>query len=228
MEFPMAVGNARLPKYIALLLSLLLLAACKNDPLDGRNDPKGDAWSLTFHGPSYMQGWVEGTAVEDINDRTITKPGTGSIGSGDPGLDQEYARGWPGLAGNYYPMTGADMPKRVFVRWQSIVEQKTYKRWVDIPVYAREIMRGSTARRCPDWPDHEATYSAAMRIGLAPGGVIRVWVENNCGANILVARAQADIETLGPYQGKSNGQYRPQEEPSQRYIERYGIPYGSW
>ena len=102
-------------KICSLLLSLLLLAACKNDPLDGRNDPKGDAWSLTFHGPSYMQGWVEGTAVEDINDRTITKPGTGSIGSGDPGLDQEYARGWPGLAGNYYPMTGADMPKRVFV-----------------------------------------------------------------------------------------------------------------
>lgn len=215
-------------KICSLLLSLLLLAACKNDPLDGRNDPKDDSWNMTFEGPAYMQGWVELRAVEDINGRLMSWQGGGGIGGDEPGLDQEYARGWPGLAGNYYPMTGADMPKRVFVRWQSIVEQKTYKHWVDIPAYAREIMRGSTARRCPDWPDHEATYSAAMRIGLAPGGVIRVWVENNCGDNILVARAQADIEPLGPYQGKSNGQYRPQEEPSKRYIERYGIPYGSW
>ena len=215
-------------KICSLLLSLLLLAACKNDPLDGRNDPKDDSWNMTFEGPAYMQGWVELRAVEDINGRLMSWQGGGGIGGDEPGLDQEYARGWPGLAGNYYPMTGANMPKRVFVRWQSIVEQKTYKHWVDIPAYARKIMRGSTARRCPDWPDHEATYSAAMRIGLAPGGVIRVWVENNCGDNTLVARAQAEIEPLGPYQGKSNGQYRPQEEPSKRYIERYGIPYGSW
>ena len=224
----MAVGNARLPKYIALLLSLLLLAACKNDPLNGRNDPKDDSWNMTFEGPAYMQGWVELRAVEDINGRLMSWQGGGGIGGDEPGLDKEYARGWGSVGGSIFPMTGADLPKRIFVRWQSIVEQKTYKGWVEIPEYAREIMRGSTARRCPSWPDHEANYMAAAYIGLAPGGVIRVWVENNCGDNILVARAQADIEPLGPYQGKSNGQYRPQEEPSKRYIERYGIPYGSW
>ena len=229
MEFPMAVGNACLPKYIALLLSLLLLTACKNDPLDGRNDPQYKWWSLTFRAPSYMSGWVEFSTVDDIKNRLTHRQGGGLIGNGDPGLDQEYARGWGiVVATSSFPMAGADLPKRIFVRWQSIVEQKTYKGWVEIPEYAREIMRGSIARRCPDWPDHEANYMAAAFVGLAPGGVMQVWVNNNCLDKILVARAQADIEPLGPYQGKSNGQYRPQEEPSKRYIERYGIPYGSW
>ena len=224
----MAVGNACLPKYIALLLSLLLLTACKNDPLDGRNDPKDDAWSIDFEGPVYMQGWVEYSSVEDVNGRLFRVAG-GGIGPDGPGMDKEYARGWRSIGGNIFPVTGADLPKRIFVRWQSIVEQKTYKGWVDIPEYAREIMRGSTSRRCPSWPDHEANYMAAAYIGLAPGGVIRVWVENNCGDNILVARAQADIEPLGPSQGLNQGRYAyPISEPSKRYIERYGIPYGSW
>ena len=216
-------------KICSLLLSLLLLAACKNDPLDGRNDPKDDSWNMTFEGPAYMQGWVELRAVEDIKGQLMSWQGGGGIGGDEPGLDKEYARGWGNVGGSIFPMTGADLPKRIFVRWQSIVEQKTYKGWVDIPEYAREIMRGSTARRCPSWPDHEANYMAAAYIGLAPGGVIRVWVENNCGDNILVARAQADIEPLGPSQGLNQGRYAyPISEPSKRYIERYGIPYGSW
>ena len=216
-------------KICSLLLSLLLLAACKNDPLDGRNDPKDDSWNMTFEGPAYMQGWVELRAVEDINGRLMSWQGGGGIGGDEPGLDKEYARGWGNVGGSIFPMTGADLPKRIFVRWQSIVEQKTYKGWVEIPEYAREIMRGSTARRCPSWPDHEANYMAAAYIGLAPGGAIRVWVENNCGDNILVARAQAEIEPLGPSQGLNQGRYAyPISEPSKRYIERYGVPYGSW
>ncbi|WP_237719108.1 DUF2931 family protein, partial [Pseudomonas psychrophila] len=72
------------------------------------------------------------------------------------------------------------MPKRIFMRWQSIVEQKTYKGWIDIPEHARSIMRGSTARRCPKWPDQQASYTAYAVVGVAPGGVIRLWVDDNC------------------------------------------------
>lgn len=213
---------------LVLLLGLLMLAACKIDLLSGANDPKSGTWSVDHHAPSYMQGWVEFSAVEDINGRMFRSVG-GSIGTGDPGLDQEYAKGWQVMGGDFFPVSGADLPKRVFVRWQSIVEQKTYKGWVDIPEDARSIMRGSTARRCPDWPDHAANFSAGMYIGLAPGGVMKVWVENNCGHNILVAGAQAEIEPLGPSQGLTQGQFAyPIREPSKRYIERYGIPYGSW
>ena len=213
---------------LSLLLCLLILAACKHDPLSGVNDPKSDSWDLDYAGPRYMVGWVEQIIVEDMKGRWFRGP-EGALGSGEPDLSKEHARGWGTKGGNYYPITGADLPKRIFVRWQSIVEQKTYKGWVDIPEYAREIMRGSIARRCPDWPDHEANYMAAAFVGLAPGGVMQVWVNNNCLDKILVARAQADIEPLGPSQGLNQGRYAyPISEPSKRYIERYGIPYGSW
>ena len=95
-------------KICSLLLSLLLLAACKNDPLDGRNDPKDDSWNMTFEGPAYMQGWVELRAVEDINGRLMSWQGGGGIGGDEPGLDKEYARGWGSVGGSIFPMTGAE------------------------------------------------------------------------------------------------------------------------
>ena len=215
-------------KTAALLLGLLLLSACEHDPLSADNDPKLDSWSLDIEGPSYMQGMIELIVVEDIHGRYFRRPGGSSVGSGNPGLDREYARGWTTIGGNIYSISSIDLPKRIFVRWQSIVEQKTYKGWVDIPESGRSIMRGSTARRCPDWPDYPANPMISAVLGVAPGGVIRVWANDNCLNDNLIAGAQAEIEPLGPFQGKSNGRYRLHKEHSKRYIERYGIPYGSW
>ncbi|MFI8335720.1 DUF2931 family protein [Pseudomonas taetrolens] len=228
----MAVGNVKGTlglKFTALMLSLLLLSACEHDPLSADNDPKLDSWSLDIEGPSYMQGMIELIVVEDIHGRFFRRPGGSSVGSGNPGLDREYARGWTTIGGNIYSISSIDLPKRIFVRWQSIVEQKTYKGWVDIPESGRSIMRGSTARRCPDWPDYPANPMISAVLGVAPGGVIRVWANDNCLNDNLIAGAQAEIEPLGPDQGLSEGRFAyPITEHSKRYIERYGIPYGSW
>lgn len=125
------------------------------------------------------------------------------------------------------PVTGAALPKRIFVRWQSVVEPQTYKVWVDIPEEARQIMHTSISQPCPQ--TRRSRYGASLVLGLAPGGAVQVWVRNNCTRPVKVARAQADIEPLGPSQGKSEGRYAYRiSEQTQRYIERYGIPYGSW
>ncbi|MNW22394.1 hypothetical protein D3C71_2238420 [compost metagenome] len=59
--------------------------------------------------------------------------------------------------------------------------------------------------------------------------MVQVWVRDSCHDAIKVARAQAEIEPLGPSQGKNEGRYAyTLDEKVQRYIERYGIPYGSW
>ena len=212
-----------------LLLSLLPMSACKNDSLSGAGDPKSDTWSIDFVGPSFMQGWIEQIVVEDIKGQLIRGPSGGGLGSNNLGLDKEYARGWRPNIGNVYTMTGADLPKRVYVRWQSIIEQITYSGWVSISENARSIMRGSTARRCPKWPEQQASYYASLTLGLAPGGVIRVWVQDNCYNYVLVDQDQAQVEPLGPYQGRNQGRYaHPIDENSKRYVERWGIPYGSW
>ena len=220
-------GHARL-NLMALLMSLLMLAACKNDSLfGGRFPPNGD-WSLDVFSPPFMQGWVEQVIVEDVNGRMFIGPG-GVVGSGDPDFDKEEPRGWGSIGRNIYVMTRSGLPKRIYVRWQSITEQKTYQGWVDIPEDARRMMRGSVAHKCPGWPDNPMNHMAAAIIGVAPGGKIGVWVEDNCLNDHLIASAQAEIEPLGPDQGMNHGRYAyPIKESTKRYIERYGIPYGSW
>lgn len=212
-----------------MLLCILMLSACKNDPLSGANDPKSDTWSIDFVSPSFMQGWIEKIVVKDIKGRLIGGPRGGGLGSKNLELDKEYARGWRPRIGNYYSMSGSDLPNSIYVRWQSIIEQITYTGWVNISEDARSIMRGSTARRCPDWPEQQASFSQSLTLGLAPGGVIRVWVQDNCSNNVLVGHGQAQIEPLGPYQGSNQGRYAyPIDANSKNYVERWGIPYGSW
>ena len=178
--------------------------------------------------PSYMIGVVEHSAVEDVNGELFNRPGGGAIGTATPSLGTESARGWHGVAGNVIPVTGADLPKRIYVRWQSVVEPQTYQAWIDIPEEARQLMHSSTHRRCAETPERNARYTASVILGLAPGGIVQVWVRDSCRKAIKVTRAQAEVAPLGPHLGKSGGKYYPQSEKSKRYIEKYGIPYGSW
>jgi hypothetical protein len=90
-------------------------------------------------------------------------------------------------------------------------------------------MVASVNQRCPQTPDQEARFMASVYLGLAPGGVVQVWVRDSCHHPVKVARAQAEIEPLGPSQGKNEGRYAyPVSEKAKRYIDKYGIPYGSW
>ncbi|MEB0080362.1 hypothetical protein QN406_25380, partial [Pseudomonas sp. MH10out] len=112
---------------LVALLGLALIAGCQAaDPLSGVNDPHHPWWDLRFSAPYYMTGWVEMGAVVDINNRFFPHLGAGGIGievfQND---DIEDARGWSDTGGNGSFVTGADLPKRVFVRWQSSVEPQT-------------------------------------------------------------------------------------------------------
>ncbi|MGF6130992.1 hypothetical protein QF019_006241 [Pseudomonas frederiksbergensis] len=212
------------------LLGAFLIGGCQAaDPLSGRSDPKNQWWSLSFVEPSYMKVWVEETAVEDINGKMFRRTGSGSAASSEPEGDTEFARGWSNnISSSIRGVVGADLPKRIYVRWQSVVESKTYRTWVDIPEEARQLMHASVNERCPATPKEPANYITMVYLGLAPGGVVQVWVTDKCLKSIKVARAQAEIEPLGPHLGKSGGNYYPQSEKSKRYVERFGIPYGSW
>ena len=216
-------------RLLLALWAVLLLTGCQSDPLSGKNDPKNPWWSLSFSAPDYMFVWVEYSAVEDINGKLFLRTGGGSACGDEPGDGTESARGWRGISSTLKGVVGAGLPTRIYVRWQSIVEQKTYRGWVDIPQEARDIMRASTERRCAKTPKREANALAMLSIGLAPGGVMQVWVVDSCFNIVKVARAQAEIEPLGPGQGQMQGRYAYKiSDKAKRYIEQYGIPYGSW
>lgn len=87
----------------------------------------------------------------------------------------------------------------------------------------------STHQRCPETPERTARYMASLYVGLAPGGVLQAWIRDSCHRPIQVAHAQGELEPLGPEQGKHGGRYAyPVSEKAKRYIDKYGIPYGSW
>lgn len=218
-------------KLLAALASTLFLFGCQIAvPLTGERDPKNPWWSLEFVAPHYMTGWVEASVVEDVQGKLFNHGSAGVIGSGDYGNKREVGRGWPsGLAGSgIRGVAGADLPKRIYVRWQSVVDRRTYQAWIEIPEQARTMMYESTHRRCPETPDRKVSQIASLHLGLAPGGVIQAWVRDQCHEPVKVARGKAEIELLGPHLGKSNGNYYPQPEASKRYVDRFGIPYGSW
>ncbi len=213
------------------MLCILLVTGCQvADPLSAKNDPKSEWWELAFTEPDYMRVWVENSSVQDINGRIFYKTGGGTAAGGEPENGTESARGWTGgVGGSGKRVVGADLPVRIWVRWQSIVEQKTWQAWVDIPEKARQIMVTSTNRRCPETPERTARFMASVYLGLAPGGVVQVWVRDSCHRPIKVARAQGEIEPLGPERGENGGRYAyPVSEKARRYIGKYGIPYGSW
>ena len=217
-------------KAMIALLGALLVSGCQvGGPETGANDPKSPWWELGFVEPVYMKVWVEDSSVLDINNRTFFRVGGKSAAGGEPEDGTESARGWGTVSGSGIPVTGADLPKLIFVRWQSISEQKTYKGFIEIPEEARQLMVRSTHQRCSKSPERTARYMASLYVGLAPGGVLQAWVRDSCHSPVKVSSAQGEIEPLGPQQGKHGDRYAyPVSEKAKRYIEKFGIPYGSW
>jgi hypothetical protein len=138
--------------------------------------------------------------------------------------------GWgerPG-AGAGKQVLGADVPRLIYVRWQSLVEPQTYEAYIPILEATQMAMLKSERTYCAFDGKWITDYRNALTVGLAPGGVARVWVMGACLKPFDVARVQGTVVKEGPYSGTSNGQHRPLSETSRAYIEKYGVPYGSW
>lgn len=183
-----------------------------------------EAWHLGFFTPEHMDIWLETADVTDIRDITFTQMVSGTVSSSGE------VSGWPVIVamGSGRPMTRLDLPERIFIRWQSLTEPQTYRAVLEIPQSARELMRKPEHVECPitGW---ETDYRNAVTIGLAPGGVAKLWVSGPCFNGTEILRVQAEIEPKGPDQGQSGGQYAlPLEPAAKAYIEKHGIPYGSW
>lgn len=207
-----------------LCLLLFLLSGCTNPEQYAGNLPY-PYWRLGFLAPDYMEVWVETADVEDIHGSRFYRMGGGTASIAKPADGSGNAAGWRGNlgwgAGRH--INGADLPRRIHVRWQSLAEPQTYRITLEIPERARQLMSERL-----DPPCRTSEYRHALALGLAPGGVVKGWVMSTCGGPIEVLRAQAEIEPKGPYGGASEGKHRPISETSKAYIEKHGIPYGSW
>ncbi|KJZ65930.1 DUF2931 family protein [Pseudomonas fluorescens] len=215
-------------------LLFALLGGCAS--VESRSLPY-DAWSLDFFSPDYMEVWIETVSVVDINERVFLRAGSGIPAMGYPramskGIPSELRgkpAGWrenPGGKGRY--VTGADLPRLVYVRWQSMAEPQTYEAYIEITESVRQLMRKREDVFCAFDGKVITDYRQLLVVGLAPGGIAKVWVKGPCLSATEVTRVQGTISSKGPYGGTSNGKHRPLSEESKAYIEKFGIPYGSW
>jgi hypothetical protein len=74
----------------------------------------------------------------------------------------------------------------------------------------------------------EEDYRDAITLGMAPGGIVKVWVGGSCLGYKEVGRYQAKVEPRGPNQDGKGLFYRPPKLESQAWIDQHGIPYGTW
>lgn len=119
-----------------MLAASLLLVAFIPGEASARSSLSYDAWSLGFLAPNYMEVWVEAAEVEDMNGRLFP-----NVGGGTASIDYSgTAQGWGHIGVGGRHVIGAALPKRLYVRWQSLVEPQTYYVLLDIPETARRLM----------------------------------------------------------------------------------------
>ncbi len=214
---------------IRRLLSIALLISLAGCQSGAANKLPYDAWYLGFLAPNYMEVWLELANFSDIDGRFFPNAMGGVVAMGQPASLSATAKGWPKRIGSGKGryMTGLDLPYMVAVRWQSLVEPLTYQTVFAIPAWARKKMLERLPAECPV-SGRTSDYRKDLTIGLAPGGVVKVWIMGPCLDPIEVLTLQAEIEPKGPYGGKSNGKYRPLSPVVKRYVDKYGVPYGSW
>jgi hypothetical protein len=209
---------------LVLLMGLVVsLTACANGP---KSVPPPQlpypAWSIGLAAPKHMEVWVE--SVDVLDQRGL---GFFHVFGGVASYTGKV-KGWHKGGGASKPINNVDLPNRIYLRWQSLVEPQAYKIGITIPQWVRDEMIKPHRVFCR-WDQEVVTlYRDTISLGMAPGGIVKVWLGTGCLEHMEVGRFQAEVHPRGPYQGKSKGEYVPLEPENKAYVEKHGIPYGSW
>ena len=208
-------------KRLSLLLGLLFsLCACASGP----KPPKlpYNSWYVGLAAPRHMEVWVEGVDLIDMRGMAYFRV-HGGVASYTGKVE-----GWHQGGGATMPVNNVDLPDRIFLRWQSLAEPQTYKINIKIPQWVRDEMVKPHRLYCKPAQKNMTLYKDTINLGMAPGGIVKVWLGGGCLGYKEVGRFQAEIEPLGPYKGRSKGKYVPIEPENKAYVDKHGIPYGSW
>ncbi len=180
------------------------------------------AWYIGLAAPKHMEVWVESVDVLDKRGLAFFRV-HGGVAS-----YTGKAEGWHQGGGKSKPINNVDLPEQIFLRWQSLVEPQAYRARIQIPQWVRDEMVRPERVYCRGSKEWIEDYRFAITLGMAPGGIVKVWVGAPCLGFKEVGRYQAKLEPLGPNQDGKGLFYRPPNPAAQAWIDQHGIPYGSW
>jgi hypothetical protein len=180
------------------------------------------AWYVGFAAPRHMEVWVESVDVLDQRGYVFFNVHAGVAG---------YTRkpeGWHKGTSGGKPINNVDLPDQLLLRWQSLVEPQAYKISIRIPQWVRDEMIKPEKGFCLWAGEWKEDFRDTITLGMAPGGIVKVWLGGSCLGFKEVGRYQAKIEPLGPNQDGKGLFYRAPNPAAQAWIDQHGIPYGSW
>ncbi|MGQ7275649.1 DUF2931 family protein [Marinobacter sp. V034] len=197
----------RILSFGCIVLSTLLLSGC------AASKSQEESWSFSIAAPKHYEVWVQHLEFEKSDERHWRMPigGVSCCWKGSEG-----PRGPGGL------MT--PWPDYIGVQWYSYAEQKIYQRIFSVPKEIRKKMKQPVEYRTSNGA-FEAPRDMLV-IGLAPGGTIVLWIMNQIGNEVEVARLKAN-EINRDKSGFEIGTERYLEENS-AYLEKHGIPTEGW
>ncbi len=167
-----------------VLGGMLLLTGC-HDRRAGVTTPLGDGveqwgkklpydhWQFNFFHPKNLPALVTQVYIEDGDIRESifrrldpTEPSQSSVDT------------WSRVVGGFstHFNIGKALPVRMSVCWDSVIDKKSYETeiWFD-----RETWRQMTMAYPDNYKPGQVYYRDNMIIGLAPGGTVRIWLEDN-------------------------------------------------
>ncbi|MUJ27686.1 DUF2931 family protein [Aliivibrio fischeri] len=205
-----------LNKYLLITLCLLV-SSCSTEP---QVKPQQlDEWRVSTMAPKYYSAYIDILLI------------TGEKKQGGwRGMVTKYTKfskhpnSWEGRErySSGYSIQSTELPGLLYIRWHSLANKKTYNKTIKVSEDIRNKMREYHDIRC-GYYDLLLPYKNNILLGLAPDGMISVFLNGGCFDNELQFKVQA-VE----YKVADDFVYPELSEEAQTYVDEHGVPTGIW
>ncbi|MGN2670015.1 DUF2931 family protein [Aliivibrio fischeri] len=204
-------------KTFLLIIFCLLVSSCSTEY---QAEPQElDEWRVSTMAPRYYSAYVDILLI------------TGEKKQGGwRGVVTKYTKlsthpnSWEGRERYHsgYVIQSSELPGLVYIRWHSLANNVTYDKAIRISDDMRNKMREYHDIRCGK-SNKLRPYKNNILLGLAPDGMISIFLNNRCFDNELQFKVQA-VE----YKVADDFVYPELSEEAQAYVDEHGVPVGIW
>lgn len=203
-------------KYLLITLCLLV-SSCSTEPQV--KSQQLDEWRISTISPKYYT--VRGDILLIVGE---SKQGGWRGMIGKTTMESESPLSWDGGERFHsgYSINSDELPASFYIRWHSLANKKTYNKTIKVSEDIRNKMREYHDIRC-GYYDLLFPYKNNILLGLAPDGMISVFLNGGCFDNELQFKVQA-VE----YKVVDDFVYPELSEEAQAYVDEHGVPTGIW
>ncbi len=200
-----------------LIIFGLLLGGCVDSQLG--KSKQLDEWTISTMAPKYYSAYVDILLIVDEEKQggwrgMVTKSTKFS----------KHPNSWEGLERYHsgYTIRSTKLPASFYIRWHSLANKKTYHKTIKVSEDIRNKMREYHEMRC-GFNNGLYPYKDNILLGLAPDGMISVFLNGTCFDNELQFKVQAAEDKVA-----DDFVYPTLKKESQAYIDEHGVPVGIW